>query len=105
MIQFQKRYLIERLEHNETNAGHQHNAHTYSRHFQRHLYDESALSRFEFFTKPLYKCIKYRPYYPTQYQGIFVHYQNGFNFNTGKASAEFKEVHLTIPNIFYHTIH
>ena len=97
MINFQKRYFFETLENNETNSGHKHNAHMYSSRFQKHLYDESALSRFEVLTKPIHKCNEDRPYYATQYQHIFVQYKEGFNFVTGKASAEFKDVHVTIP--------
>ena len=39
------------------------------------------------------QCIKYHD----QYQDIFVQYHEGFNFVTGKASAEFKDIHATIP--------
>ena len=92
MIKFQKRYFIESLENNETNNGHKHNTHMYSSCFQKHLYDESALSRFEVLTKPIHKCNEDRPYY-----AHIVQYKEGFNFVTGKASAEFKDVHVTIP--------
>ena len=34
----------------------------------------------------------------TLHQDIFIHYIEGFNFVTGKASQELKDVHLTIPN-------
>ena len=72
----------------------------YSSRFQKHLQDESALSRFEVLTNPLYKCNEDRAYYATQHQDIFVQYHEGlgFNFVTAKASAEFKDVHVTIPN-------
>ena len=97
MIKFDKRYFIETLADNETNRGHQHNAHMHSSRFQKHLYNESALSRFEVLTKPLYKCNEDRPYYATQHQDIFIQYIEGFNFGAIKASAEFKDVHLTVP--------
>ena len=61
MIKFQKRYFIEKLESNETNPGHKHNAHMYSSRVQKHLYDESALSRFEVLLKTLYNCNADRP--------------------------------------------
>ena len=32
-----------------------------------------------------------------QYQDVFIQYNEGFNFTTGKASAEFKDAHVTIP--------
>ena len=70
----------------------------YSSRFQRHLYDESALFRFEVLTKPLHKCNEDRPYYATQYQDIFIQYNEGFKFLTGKASAECKDAHVTIPD-------
>ena len=73
-----------------------HNAHMYSSRFERHLYDESALSRFEVLKKPLHKCNKDRPYYATQYQDIFIQYKEDLNFVTRKASAEFKDIHVTI---------
>ena len=68
----------------------------YSSRFQKHLYDESALSRFEVLTKPLYKCNEDRPYYATQYQDIFIQYKEVFNFVTGKPSSDFNDVHVTI---------
>ena len=71
MIKIRKRYLIESLQNNETNSGHKHNAHMYSSRFQKHLYDESALSRFQVLTKPIFKCNEDRPYYATQYREIF----------------------------------
>ena len=74
MVQFQKRYFIETLEINETTSGHQHNALMYTSHFQKHLYDGYALSRFEFLSKPLHKCNEDRPYYASQNQDIFVKY-------------------------------
>ena len=46
--------FTETLENNETNSGHKHNAHMYSSRFQKHLYDESALSQFEVLKKPIY---------------------------------------------------
>ena len=70
MIKFQKRYLVETLENNETNSGHKHMPHMYSSRFQKHLYDGSALSRFEVLTKPLHKCNEDRPYSAIQYQDI-----------------------------------
>ena len=60
----------------------------YSSRCQKHLYDESALSRFEVLTKPLYKCNEVRPYYATQYQDIFIQYQEGYNFVPEKPSPE-----------------
>ena len=98
MTKFQKRYFNETLEHNETNSGHKHDANMYSSRFQKNLYDESALSRFEVLTKRLYICNEDRPYYATQYQNIFVQYHENYNFITSKASADFKDEHITIPN-------
>ena len=98
MIKSQKRYFIATLENNETNPDHIHNAHMFSSRFQKHLYDESALSRFKVLTKPLYKCNEDRPYYATQYQENFVQYQEGFNFITGKESAELEYVRNNYPN-------
>ena len=69
----------------------------YSSRFQEHLYDESALSRFEVLTKPIYICNKDRPYYATQYQDIFIQYQEGFYFVSGKTSPDFDDIHITIP--------
>ena len=97
MIKFQKRYFVETLENNETNPGHKHMPHMYSSRFQKHLYDESALSRFEFITKPIYKCNEDHPYYATQYQVFFIQYREGFTFISGKTSPEFDCVHVTIP--------
>ena len=45
-------------------------AHMFSSRFQKQLCDESALSRFEVLTKPLYECNEDRQYYTTQYQDI-----------------------------------
>ena len=47
-IKFQKRYYIEKLENNETNSGHKHNAHMYSSRFQNHFMSNphSLVSRF-----------------------------------------------------------
>ena len=70
----------------------------YSSRFQKRLYDESAIFRVEDLTQILYKCNEDRPYYAIQIQDIFVQNQEGFSFVTGKASAEFKDVHTTIPN-------
>ena len=70
MIKFQKRYFIEILENKETSSGYKHMPHIHSSRFQKHLYDESALSRFEVLTNSLYKCNEDRPYYATQYQNI-----------------------------------
>ena len=69
----------------------------HSTRFQKHHYDQSALSRFEVLTKTLFKCNEDHPYYATQYQDIFIQHNEGFNFVTGRASAEFK-VHITIPH-------
>ena len=80
MIKFQNRYFIETHKINETNSGHKHNAHMYSIHFQDHLYDESAFSRSEVLTKPLYKCNEDHPYYGSQYQVIFIQNKEGFKF-------------------------
>ena len=55
----------------------------YSSRFQKHLYDESSLSRFEVLTKPLYKCIENRTYYATQY-----HYQS-MPLNINQCHAHF----------------
>ena len=96
LIKFQKRYFIETLENNETNSGHKHKAHMYSSCFQKHLYDECALSRFEVLMKHIHKCNEHHPYYATQYQDIFVQYREGFNFVTSKPSAEIRDLHLTI---------
>ena len=82
MIKLQKRYFIETLEKNETNLGHKHNAHMYSSRFAKHLYDETAISRFEILTKPLYKCNGDRPYYATTYQDNFLQYPEVLNFIT-----------------------
>ena len=98
MFKFQKRYCIETLENSKTNSGHKHNAHMYSSRFQKHLYDESALSRFEVFTKPIYKCNEDRPYYATQYQDIFIQYKEGFNFVLVTPSSYFDNTHITVPN-------
>ena len=65
--------------------------------FQKHLNDESALSRFEVRTKPIYKCNKDCPFYATQCQDIFIQYREGFNFVSGKLSLEFDGIHLTVP--------
>ena len=66
MINFQKRYFIETVENNATSSDHKHMPHRYSSRFPKHLYDESALSRFEVLTKPLYKCNEDHPYYAYQ---------------------------------------
>ena len=79
MIKIQTRHFIETLENNETNSGHKHNAHMYSSRLQKHLYDESTLSRFEVPTKHLYKCNEDRPHYATQYKDNFIQYKEGFN--------------------------
>ena len=73
------------------------NAHMYSSRIQKHLYDESAFSRFEVLTKPLHKCNEDRPYYATQNQDNFIQNNEGFNLIIGKASAEFKDTHVTVP--------
>ena len=91
MIKFLKRYFTETREKNETISGHKHNAHMYSSRFQKLLFNESALSRFEVLTNTLHKCKKDRPYCATHYQDIFTQYNDGFNFITGK------EAHVTIP--------
>ena len=88
MIKFQKRYFIETLENNETNSGHKHMPNMYSSRFQKHLYDESALSNFEVLTKQLYNCNEDRPHYATQYQDIFIQYKEGFNV-VGKTVTRF----------------
>ena len=95
MIKFLKRYFIETLENNETNSGHNHMPHMYSSCFQKHLYDDSALSRFEVLTKPVYKCNFGRPYYATQYQDIFIQYKEGFNFVSGEPSPDCDQTHIT----------
>ena len=98
MIKFQKRYFIEILENNETNSGHKHNAHMYSSRFQKHLYDESALFRFEVLAKPMYKCNEDHPYYATHFQDIFIQYKEGFNFVSGKPSSDFGNTHIAVPD-------
>ena len=98
MIKFQKRHFIETLEINETNSGHKHDAHMYSSCFQKHFYNESALSRFEVLTKPLYKCNEDRPYYATQYQDNFIQYKEGFNFVSGKPSPDFDNTNIAVPD-------
>ena len=45
-------------------------AHMFSSRSQKHICDESAHSRFEELTKPLYNCNEDRQYYATQYQDI-----------------------------------
>ena len=70
----------------------------YSSRFQKHLYDDSTLSRFEVLTEPLYKCNEDRPYYATQYQGIFIQYKEGFSFVSGTPSSDFDNSHITIPD-------
>ena len=70
----------------------------YSGRFQKHLYDESALSCFEVLTKPIYKCNEDRPYYATQNQDIFIQYKEGFNFVSGKPSSDFDNTHITVPD-------
>ena len=71
MIKSQKRYFIETLKQMElilvTNTMQK----LHSSRFQKHLYDETALSRFEVLTKPLHKCNEHRPYYATKYQDFF----------------------------------
>ena len=76
MIKFQKRYFVETLENNETNSGQKHMPHVYSSRFQKHLYDESALSRFEVLTNPLYKCNEDRP--------IMLHNTKTFSYKIAK---------------------
>ena len=98
MIKFQKRYFIETLENNETTSGHKHLPHMYSSRFQKHLYDESALSPLEILTKPLFKYNEDRPYYATQYQDIFTQNREGFNFVSGKPSPDFDNTHVTVPD-------
>ena len=71
--------------------------HMYSSRFQQHLYAESALSRFEVLTKPIFKCNEDRPYYATQYQDNFIQYQEGFIFVSGKPSPEFDGTHIMAP--------
>ena len=98
MIKFQKRYFIETLKINKTNSGHKQNAHMSSSHFQKQLYDESALPRFETITKPLCKCNEDRPYYATKNQDIFIQYKEGFNVISGTPSPDFENTHITVPN-------
>ena len=71
--------------------------HMYSSRFQKHLYDESALSRFEVLTKHLYKCNEDRPNYATQYQDIFIQYREGFNFVSGKPSPDVDDIQVIVP--------
>ena len=68
----------------------------YSSRFQKHLYYESALSRFEVLTKAFYKCNEDRPYYATQYQDVFIQYKEGFNFVAGKQSPDFDNTEITV---------
>ena len=96
MIKFQKRYFIETLEKTETNSGNKHMPHMYSCRFQKHLYDESALSRFEVLTKTLYKFNEDRQYIATRCQDIFIQYKEGFNFDSGKPSPDFDGTHMTV---------
>ena len=98
MIKFQKRYFMETSENNETKNVQEHEPHMYSSRFRKHLYDESALSRFEVLTKPNFKCNEDRPYYATQYQDIFIQYQEGFNFASGTPSSDFDDIHIIGPN-------
>ena len=70
----------------------------YTRRFQDHPTDESALSRFEVLTKSIYKWNQDRPYYAEQFKDIFIQYHEGFDFLTGKDSEEFRNVHKAIPN-------
>ena len=57
----------------------------YSRRFQKHLYDESALSlSSEVLIKPLHKSNEDRPYYATQHQNIFVQYQKILTLSQAK---------------------
>ena len=91
MIKFLKRSFVETLENNKTNSGHKHMPHFYSSRFQKHLNDESALSRFEVLTKPIYKCNKDCPFYATECQDIFIQYREG------NPSLEFDGIHLTVP--------
>ena len=77
---------------------HKHMPHMYSCRFQKHLYYESALSRFDVLTKPIFKCNEDRPYYATQYQDIFIQYQEGFNFVSVRPSSEFDDMHIMAPN-------
>ena len=97
MTNFQKRYFIETVENNETNFGHKNTPHMYSSRFQKHLYDKSALSRFDVLTKPLYKCNEDRPYYATQCQDIFIQHREGFNLVSGKPSPDIDEKHVIVP--------
>ena len=77
MTKFQKRYFIETLENNEANLGHKHNAHMYSSGFQKHLYDESAPSRFEVLTKSSTNVMKTAYIMPLNIKA--------FSYNTKKA--------------------
>ena len=95
---YARRYFIETLEDNETNKVHAHEAHMYSSRFQIHLYDESAISRFEVLTKPILICNEDRPYYATQYQDIFIQYQEGSTFVSGTPSSHFDDIHVIGPN-------
>ena len=70
----------------------------YSSRFQKHFYDESALSRFEVLIKRIFKCNEDRPYYATQIQDTFIQYQEGFNFASGTPSSDFDNVHIIGPN-------
>ena len=96
MIKFQKRCFIVTLENNEITSGRKHMPHMYSSCFQKHLFDESALSRFEVLTKLFYKCNEDHPYYATEYQDIFIQYREGFNFVSGKPSSDFDNTHVTV---------
>ena len=64
----------------------------------KHHYHPQCIIHHYHHYHPLYKCIEAHPYYATQYQDIFFQYKEDFTFITGKASAEFKHVNMTIPN-------
>ena len=70
----------------------------YSGDFQKHLFYESVLSRFEILAKAFYKCNEDRPYFATQYQDVFIQYKEGFNFISGKRSLNFDNTQITVPD-------
>ena len=101
MIKFRNRYFIETLENNETNSGHKHNAHMYSSFFQKHLMMNQHFLVLRFSQKLFTKVMMIVHIMPHQdimpNQDIFIQYNEGFNFITGTASADFKDAHVANP--------
>ena len=98
LLKFQKLYFIETLRNIETYSVHKHNAHMYTNSFQDLLNGESAFSRFEVITKPIYNCNEDRPDYAKLYQENFIQYKKDFSFATAKPSTEFYALHITVHN-------